>query len=298
MSILSAIASLQLIVATSLACSGDFQAYTCVPALGQFDDYSSEGEGYCPPRWVRVITDVAIILCACAMMVLNIISSSLTIHGTFMGYHVSPQMNTRMATMASTEAPALFPVPGTAPLIPAERNPSSIRPIPGIKCLSIATIIVAIVLILLGGIAAGVKAWMSWMGDPILIGLFSVFACGILGLNVHKSRGKFCLNVSFLVMSILSAIASLQLIVVATLACSGDFTSEYDEWDSCSPVPGGGDPTEVDTGHSRRSHYFLRMCYDDFEHHIVFSDHIWDIHVVPHFTTNDSITSLHCAACN
>ncbi|XP_072026294.1 uncharacterized protein [Amphiura filiformis] len=140
--------------------------------------------------------------------------------------------------MTSTTAPIPasdpFLLPDTAPMIPAERNPSSVRPIPGIKCLSIATIVFAAGTIILGIAVAALKATWSYIGDPIWTGLLFMLPCGILGIFVHK-RVNLRLNILFVVMSILSSIASFQLFCVTTMVVTPR-DARYDGY-SCEPFP-------------------------------------------------------------
>ena len=56
--------------------------------------------------------------------------------------------------------------------VPHQLKPQRIvRPVPGVRCLSIATIVIGGILVLLGIAAIVLKANMSYIADPIWTGL-------------------------------------------------------------------------------------------------------------------------------
>ncbi|XP_072026255.1 uncharacterized protein [Amphiura filiformis] len=110
----------------------------------------------------------------------------------------------------SNQAPLLSSAPPVM-MVPMQANkPRNVRPVPGIKGLSIATIVLASLTFLLGVTAAAVKARMAFLGNPIWSSL---------------------LNISFLVMVILSAVSSFQLFVL--IICAAFEDPHY----HCQPLP-------------------------------------------------------------
>ncbi|XP_072027084.1 uncharacterized protein [Amphiura filiformis] len=97
------------------------------------------------------------------------------------------------------------------PVQEGQPNSRHIRPIPGINCLSYAIIIFAFGTSLLGTVAIVSKTRIAYLGDPIWTGV---------------------LNISFLLMTILSTIASIQLSVFSIFAITHEFNIQ------CFPYPG------------------------------------------------------------
>ncbi|XP_072027096.1 uncharacterized protein [Amphiura filiformis] len=117
--------------------------------------------------------------------------------------------------------------------VPQQGNTTRIvRPVPGVQCLSIATIVIGGVVVILGIVAIVLKAQSSYIANPIWTGLLFLVTTGILGLFVHKKRHNLCMNIAFLVMSIISSIFAYQL-----MECLWIFAAAEWPW-GCHPGPG------------------------------------------------------------
>ncbi|XP_022100745.1 uncharacterized protein LOC110984660 [Acanthaster planci] len=118
---------------------------------------------------------------------------------------------------------------------PLRNGPSpntSYKKVPGLMGLSIVHIVLGSLSTLLGIVAIIIRCSSSYAGWGIWSGLVFFLLTGILGLVAGYQKNNRCMVIAVMVMSILTAVAACQLLIVYGIAIASD--SHY----YCNPHPG------------------------------------------------------------
>ncbi|XP_072019106.1 uncharacterized protein [Amphiura filiformis] len=97
-----------------------------------------------------------------------------------------------------------------------------VRPVPGMKCFAIATIILSFLLALLGIIAIVLGARASYSGNPIWSAIVFALPTGLLGMVAYWKKTSLCVNVSYLVVCIILCAVCFQLLVYASVNAANE----------------------------------------------------------------------------
>ncbi|XP_072018885.1 uncharacterized protein [Amphiura filiformis] len=125
--------------------------------------------------------------------------------------------------------------------VPQNTSPISdkVRPIKAVRFFSIATLAIGFLLCIAGIVAIVIEANDSYIGNAIWSGLLFLLPTGILGLATYWKGNSLCLNVTYLILSIITCIVCAHLVLYGSSNAAGDYySSYYTRVVKCDPWPG------------------------------------------------------------